>query len=198
MSVSVAGIPAPVFYASQAQINFQVPNATPVGSTPQEIRVAKTSTGQILASSLVTISAVAPGLFTADSTGSGQLAATNQDGSVNGGTHPAKAGSYITLYGTGVGVVPGGPPDGTPSTGIINTASAPAVFINASQLASSDVQYSGLAPNFVGVWQINAKVPTTVPPGDVSVVVVYPGFNGVISNLDQYGNRRTTTINVTP
>ncbi len=205
VTVTVAGIPAPVFYVSPGQINFQVPGAVPVGTDPQEVRVTKTSTGQILAtSSQVLISAVAPGLFTSNSTGVGQLAAVNQDGSVNSGTNPAKAGSYITLYGTGVGVVPGGPPDGTPASGITNTADRPAVFINATPIADADIQYSGLAPGFIGLWQINVKIPASAAgptgsgTGDVSVVVLYPAFNGSNANLDQFGVRRVTTIRVTP
>jgi uncharacterized protein (TIGR03437 family) len=60
---------------------------------------------------------------------------------------------------------------------------------------SSDVQFSGLAPGFVGLWQINAKVPANVPPGDVSIFVQ---MNGINSILDPNGIRRGTTIRVTP
>ena len=196
VQVTVAGIPAPLLYVSPSQINFQVPGATPTGGT-QEIQVIRASTGQLLASWVFRIDSVSPGLFTANATGSGQVAAINQDNSVNDGTHPAKAGTYISLYATGQGVVDGMPADGQPApTNTLITAQIPNVFINGFQVPTSDVQFSGLAPGFVGLWQINAKIPANVPPGQVSVFII---VDGIPSALDATGTiRRTTTINVTP
>lgn len=196
IQVLVAGVAAPVLYASPIQINFQVPGATPVGGF-QEIQVVRASTGQVLASWLFRFDTVSPGLFTSNSTGSGQVAATNEDKTVNNGAHPAKAGSVVTLYATGQGVVDGMPPDGqlTPTDGLLTTPLKPKVFINADFVPDADVQFSGLAPGLVGVWQINVKVPLNVPPGDVPVYIDYQGINSV---LDPNGVRRTTTIRVTP
>jgi uncharacterized protein (TIGR03437 family) len=196
VQVLVAGQPSPILYASPLQINFQVPSATAVGGL-QEIQVVSASTGQVLASWLFNFYAVSPGLFTADGTGSGQLAATNQDGTVNNGANPAKAGSYITLYGTGQGVVGAMPADGqpTPSSPLVPASSNLKVFINSDFVPQSDIQFTGLAPGFVGVWQINVKVPANVPPGSVPVFVDLEGINSV---LDPNGIRRTTTISVTP
>jgi adhesin/invasin len=42
-----------------------------------------------------------------------------------------------------------------------------------------DVKYSGLAPGFIGLWQINVVIPSGIPPGAVSVRVV---INGTPSN----------------
>jgi len=196
VQVLVAGVAAPLLYASPGQINFQVPSATPVGGL-EEIQVVRASTGQVLASWLFEISAMAPGLFTVNSTGDGQVAAVNADGTQNGASHPAKAGSIVSLYGTGQGLVSGMPPDGqlTPAA-LFPTAVQPKVFINGpSFIPDSDVSFSGLAPGFVGLWQINAKVPTNVPPGDVTV---YVDFNGVNSKADPHGISRNTTIRVTP
>jgi uncharacterized protein (TIGR03437 family) len=196
VQVLVAGQPSPVMYASGSQINFQVPAATPVGGL-QEIQVVLESTGQVLASWLFNFYAVSPGLFTSDGSGSGQLVATNQDGTTNNGSNPAKAGSYVTLYGTGQGLVNGMPPDGHPalSTGLLPSNPDLKVFINSDFVPQGDIEFSGLAPGFVGVWQINVKVPANVPPGDVPVFVDLEGINSV---LDPNGIRRVTTIRVTP
>jgi len=196
VQVTVAGLPAPLLYVSPSQINFQVPGATPVGDS-QEIQVLKASTGQVLASWLFRIDAVSPGLFTVNATGSGPVLAINQDGTINDGGHPAKAGTYISLYGTGQGVINGMPPDGQPApSSPLITAPLPLVFINATQVATSDTQFSGLAPGFVGLWQVNAKVPANVPPGAVSV---YISIDGINSLLDATGTiRRGNTIYVTP
>ena len=85
----------------------------------EEIQVARVSTGQVLASWLFRIDAESPGLFTVDGSGSGQVAALNQDGSVNNGANPAKAGSVVTLFATGQGAMDGMPPDGQAAQGIV-------------------------------------------------------------------------------
>jgi uncharacterized protein (TIGR03437 family) len=183
-------------YVSPNQINFQLPGATPTGGL-QEIQVLRASTGEVLASWLFRIDSVSPGLFTADSSGSGQLAAVNQDGTINSGAHPAKAGTYVTLFGTGQGLVNGMPPDGQPApkSPLLPANPALKVFINSDFVPQNDIEFSGLAPGFVGLWQINVKVPANVPPGDVPVFVDLEGINSV---LDPNGVRRVTTIRVTP
>jgi uncharacterized protein (TIGR03437 family) len=42
------------------------------------------------------------------------------------------------------------------------------------------VQYQGLAPGFVGLYQVNVQLPTTVTPGDNVEVVIRQ--NGIPSN----------------
>jgi uncharacterized protein (TIGR03437 family) len=71
----------------------------------------------------------------------------------------------------------------------------PRVLINANFVPDADVQYSGLAPGFVGLWQINVKVPADVPPLDVPVFVQ---FQGLFSSQDANGITRHTTIRTTP
>ncbi len=192
VQVVVNGVLSPIIYASPTQINFQIPSTTPASSTPVEIDVIRTSTGQVLSAGEYRIDPYSPGLFTADATGTGALIAQNQDGSLNGTSHPAKAGSVITLYGTGEGVISGAPPDGTPPTGALSTSILPSVVINGGY---ATVQYSGVAPGFIGLWQINVVVPANVPPGPVAVAVE---MDGAISTLDPNNNRIFTTIVTTP
>lgn len=198
LTVTVAGIPAPLLYVSASQINFQVPSAVQPASQVQEIRVTRTSTKQVIASGYFRIDATAPGLFTANSTGSGQLAVLNQDNTVNGAANPAKAGSVIQIFGTGTGLVSGQPPDGMPAPGALPTDQLPSVSIGVGPVPSSDVSYSGLAPGFVGLWQINVKVPANVPPGDTPLFVIYPSQSGVSSSRDQFGDVKFTTIRTAP
>jgi len=194
VQVTVGGRSAPLMLVSPGQINFQVPASTPVNGF-QEIQVAQVSTGQVRASWLFRIDAESPGLFTVDGSGSGQIAAVNQDGSLNNGANPAKSGSIVTLFATGQGFISGMPADGEPAQALIETSQMPQVFINSEFVPPGDVEYSGLAPGFAGLWQINVKIPSDVPPGDVIVFITYGGINSI---LDPNGIRRTTTISTTP
>jgi len=42
-----------------------------------------------------------------------------------------------------------------------------------------DIKFSGLAPGYIGLWQINVAVPTGLTPGAVAVRVI---INGTPSN----------------
>lgn len=46
-----------------------------------------------------------PGIFTQDSSGDGQASILNQDYSLNSAAHPAKKGSAVMVYTTGLGMV---------------------------------------------------------------------------------------------
>jgi uncharacterized protein (TIGR03437 family) len=194
IAVTVGGHPAPLMLVSPGQINFQVPQETPVGVF-QEIQVSQVSSGQVLASWLFRIDAESPALFTVDGSGAGQVAATNEDGSLNNGAHPAKAGSVVTLYATGQGLIGGMPADGKAAQAAVATSEAPQVFINSGFVPAGDLLFSGLAPGFVGLWQINVKIPSDAPPGDVIVFITYGGINSI---LDPNGIRRVTTIRTSP
>ena len=165
--------PAPLFFVSPGQINYQVPWGTPPG-TNADITVVKKSTGQVLASSLTPVTQVSPGFFTATANGRGQISALNEDNTVNSIANPISRGKVIQLYGTGVGAVSNQPADGQPSpSSPLAVGERPDVVINGRSVPAADVLYSGLGPGFVGLWQLNVKIPDSVPPGNsISVVVL--------------------------
>jgi uncharacterized protein (TIGR03437 family) len=47
--------------------------------------------------------------------------------------------------------------------------------------AFAEVQYSGLAPGFVGLWQINVKIPEEVVPG--AAIPLRVVINGAPTNI---------------
>jgi uncharacterized protein (TIGR03437 family) len=185
--------PVPLFFVSPGQINFYVPMNAPE-SGAAELQVVRKSTGQILAGGPIQMNVASPGLFTAGGNGVGQLAAVNQDGSINSKERPAPRGSVITLFGTGQGVIPGAPADGEPAQGTISTPEKPRVIINTDFVPEEDVQFSGLAPGFVGLWQINVRIPMQAPPSESVLVVVLQ--KGIPSNNDRNPAGSRTTIAV--
>jgi uncharacterized protein (TIGR03437 family) len=193
IQVLVADQPSPLHYVSPQQINVFIPMTSPSSGTV-EIQVVRVSTGQILASYPVQMDVAAPGLFTANGSGTGQLAALNQDNTLNGPGNMISRGQIIQLFGTGQGFVPGAPPDGQPSSGLTPTQWLPRVIIGTDFVADSDIQYSGFAPGAVGLWQINVKIPDKVSPATAVPVVVVQ--RDIPSNNPQSPAQIRTTIAV--
>lgn len=170
---------AGLLFVGPRQINFQVPPQTPVsGEVLAQIERADGSTflGR------VRMGAVSPGIFTALATGQGLAAALNQDNSVNVGTRPATRGSVIQLFATGAGdtapLLGSGEPAPASGTSLVRTLIQPSVSIGGRP---ARVLFSGLAPGFVGLWQINAEIPRDVDLSQLFVPVTITA-GGVTSN----------------
>jgi uncharacterized protein (TIGR03437 family) len=123
------------------------------------------------------LSAAAPGLFTPNASGSGEVAALNQDGSVNSAANPAPRGSVISLFGTGAGSMSPQLPNGaiTISNPFPSFNSSASVQIGGE---AAQVLYMGAAPSLAtGVFQINATVPPDIASGQAAVVVTIGGMS---------------------
>ncbi len=169
---------APLVYVGPNQINFQIP---PGISPGEAIPAQLTRPDGTTLLTTVNITAAAPGIFTVLQNGQGQAAVLNQDNSPNLGTNPAKRGSVIQIFATGAGetdppLLPGEP---APASGdpLVLTQVQPTVTIGG---LPARVLFSGLAPGFVGLWQINAEVPQDVAPGPAVPLSIIAG--GVASN----------------
>src|SRR5262249_45104477 len=123
-------VAAPIVYTSQNQISAVVPSSL-AGKTSTTARVELN--GAAVGSVPVAADATAPALFTANSSGKGQVAALNQDGSVNGPSNPAPSGSVVVLYATGAGVLERPLADGEIAGSALISAKAP-VFVRFGKL----------------------------------------------------------------
>ena len=175
---STGSIEAPLLFVGSNQINFQIPpGISPGDSVPAQLTKPDGST---LLTTL-RITATAPGIFTVLQNGQGQAAVLNQNNSQNFGTNPARRGSVIQIYATGAGETdsPLLPGEAAPASGnpLILTRAQPTVTIGGQ---AARVLFSGMAPGYVGLWQINAEVPPNVPPGPAVPLVINAG--GVSSN----------------
>lgn len=144
----IDGIPAPLLYVSDQQVNAVVPFAVQPASTVKvEVERSGVKMGPAPGAAVV---AAQPALFPG--------AVLNEDTTVNTEQNPAKAGSIVVLYGTGFGVMSPARHDGE-ITGL--PLSYPAlegrVFFNGIE---AQVLYAGDAPGFIaGAVQINARLP---------------------------------------
>lgn len=92
------GNPAPLIYVRSDQVNAVAPFGLS-GRTTTQVQIEYSGLkSNILAAP---VAARHFGIFTSDSSGSGQTAALNQDYSVNSASNPALRGSVVILFGTG-------------------------------------------------------------------------------------------------
>ncbi len=183
IQITVNGILAPIFRVNATRIDFQVPQGAPTSGTAAFV-VSHPATGQIVATASIQMAPTNPGFFTSNETGSGQVAAFNQDGTVNTPTNAAARGSVISFCLTGAGPVANGPPDGAPPSAAAPTPlPAPQLFSSAfptGPVPAQYVQYSGLGCGFAGGWQINFQIPQSVPPGPNTAIGI--SYEDVPSN----------------
>jgi uncharacterized protein (TIGR03437 family) len=165
--------PAAVIYASANQVNAIVPDSV-AGEVLTEVQVVSgTQTSNPLS---MPVTSQDPAVFSLDSSGVGQGAILNQDGSVNSQSNPAAVGSVISLFATGGGET--NPPE---DDEITPDASPPATVLPVSVTIDgelAEVEYAGAAPGLIaGVVQVNAKIPDKVIPDNAIAVVLW--VNGV-------------------
>lgn len=166
---------APLLYVSPTQINYQVPPGTALGEGTVTIR----QNGSVVASGLLQVASVGPSLFAADASGRGAAAAqavrVKADNSQNYEavamydavqnrlvTKPIELGSdtvYLLLYGSS----------------IRHRSNLAAVTATIGGL-SLPVEYAGAQGEFVGLDQVNIKLPRTLlGRGEVDVTLTVDG-----------------------
>jgi uncharacterized protein (TIGR03437 family) len=169
-TVSFNNIPAPLFYVSPSQINAQVP----YGLDPGTVTVQVSALTQTM-----TMGATAPGIFTTNQTGSGPGAILRADDYQTATpSTPAHPGGFIAIYCTGLGQLTSPVAAGTPAPNPSpQTVVLPQVLVGNTP---ATVTFSGLAPGFVGLYQVNAQLPIGVQTGGAVPLVLISG--GVSSN----------------
>jgi uncharacterized protein (TIGR03437 family) len=184
VQVTLDGDPCPLLYVSPNQINFQVRwEKLSLNSTNL---IVKTANGQSNTYP-VALSAVAPGLFALGTpagqgavliSGTGTFAAAV--GSIPGATsRPAAVGEFVSIYCSGLGDVSKEPADGTASPAAPNLATVKALVQATIGGNNATVSFAGLAPGFVGLYQVDAQVPSGVT-GPVNVQL---SINGVLTTF---------------
>ena len=120
---------------------------------------------------------MSPGLFTQDGTGRGAGAIRhNATGALVMDQNPANAGEFVQIFAGGLGAVspPVGNGQAAPPQPLSSTALPVTVTVNG---VTAPVSFAGLAPGFVGLYQVNAQVPQ-VAAGAAQVILT---INGVAS-----------------
>ncbi|MBI2815776.1 MAG: IPT/TIG domain-containing protein [Acidobacteria bacterium] len=185
-TVMIGGVPAPLFYAAPTfspggQINAQTPEEVLGLNTVAVTLVSNGITGSTV---LLSVAAQSPGVFSTASDGKGAGAVLNQDGTLNSISNPEHIGSTLQIYATGLG----GSDVPTGSAALSSPLSLlppPVVTIDG---VSAPVTFTGRAPGFVGLDQINVTIPAGVSTGRPVALVLTASGN----------TSNTVTVNVAP
>jgi uncharacterized protein (TIGR03437 family) len=165
--VTVNGTRAPLYFASPSQINAQVPWET---NSSGMATIVVNRGGAASAPAGVAMAPLAPGLFMVPGT-TQAIAVNSSDGTLTAApgsvpglnTRAARAGEVLIVYATGLGAVTPAVRNGYDSLDALrSTVAMPVMTIGG---VPARVMFSGLAPQFVGVYQLNVEVPAGVSPG---------------------------------
>jgi trimeric autotransporter adhesin len=150
-------IPLPLYYVSQTQVNAIVPYEVAV-DTSLDLIVQR---GTTLSSTVpILVAQAQPAMLSG-----GVYDAVPSDGGQPyfvSPTAPAHAGDTIELYCTGLGAVNPSVVDGAEPLQLTYTAGTPQLMIGGQ---SAQLKFSGLAPMFAGLYQVNAVVPSGTKTG---------------------------------
>jgi uncharacterized protein (TIGR03437 family) len=181
VKVTIGGQSAFVYYISPTQINAQVPSNVSTGSQP----VVITNNGLASSSKSITVNDLQPGLLAPSSfavSGKQYVVALFPDSTQNGpfvlppsaipgvASRYAKPGDKLVIYGVGFGPVKDTGGNDIPAGTVVTVANSLARSFSMTiggQPVTLD--YAGLAPNFVGLYQFNVTVPN-VPNSDLTPV----------------------------
>jgi uncharacterized protein (TIGR03437 family) len=86
--------------------------------------------------------------------------------------HPVTGGETVLIYCTNLGAVSPTITDGAPGTGKELTVAQPSVTIGGTP---ATVSFSGLAPGFVALYQINVVIPQGLTAGNQQLVITVSG-----------------------
>ena len=168
-SVEIGGVKAPIFFASDGQLNAIIPYGLPVDGV---LDVTVMRGDAIAVARTVRMTAAAPGVF-AYGEQRGIVVGFRADGAqtLAEPTAPVTAGQVIVAYATGLGEV--NPPiqagSQTPLSPLSRTVAPVTMTIGGIE---AHIDFAGLTPGSTGLYQINAVVPVGVTPGDRVPVVI--------------------------
>ena len=155
----IGGVEAPLYYVSPSQINAQIPFELTAGN---QYQVIVNANGALTTPQPIQLTQAVPAIlqFT-----SGAVVAQHQDGTLISDTAPAAPGEYITIYLSGLGAT--NPPV---ASGVASPSNPPATVVDTPVLTLNTttipVSFAGLAPGFVGLYQINFQVPAPLADGN--------------------------------
>ncbi len=167
--------PARIIYSGLQQMNVQVPWEL-AGETSVQLNVGFGETFSPLYTAQV--NTYSPAVFEHVDGSGNQIAAAQNDAYQDiSTTNPAQKGQAVILYSNGLGPVQNQPGTGEASPG--SPSLAYALHPPTAKIGGVDatVQFAGLTPGFVALYQVNVVVPPNVASGAQPVVLTSNGIS---------------------
>jgi len=164
LSILVGDRVAPLYFSGPSQVNAQIPFELSLDSEQSFVvrRGIALSVPEV-----VPVSRSAPAIFTIDGSGTGQAHVYRYggDGSVSLAIEPSgiAPGETAVFYATGLGLTLPRVLSGVASPVPAATVQSPLIVRVAGR--SALVSFAGLAPGFVGLYQVNFIMPPGIPGG---------------------------------
>lgn len=160
--ITVNGLPIPLIFVSNREINAQLPFEV-VGTTTLILRTP----GGVSDNFNLNVAPTAPSVFRTSLQGlDGQVPTiiNSRNGLIVTGSNPIKHNDSIVIYLTGLGKTNPSVDAGlsSPADPLARPLVTPVVRLGGTELP---IVFSGLTPGEVGVYQINALIPRWVPVG---------------------------------
>jgi uncharacterized protein (TIGR03437 family) len=172
--VTLNNIALPLFMVSPTQINAQIPPSFATGTTPLIVRSVTRQTAS--AAQNIAVSKYAPAVIVSVD---GQVALFHANGKYVTKDDGANRDEPLTMYAVGLG----NPTSGRVNSGTPSPASPLAevdgvqVFFGRTDFVQSEVivDWAGLSPGLIGVYQMNLRVPGFHTKGDSLLVTIRIG-----------------------
>jgi len=157
--VTLNNQPLPLLMTSNGQINAQIPPELAAGRYPLVIRSIDKKSAAL--PQTITVARVAPAVFADPETKRALI--FHQDGRPVTKDHPAKRDEPLVMYATGLGATTGGRVSSgmpAPSDPLAEVRDLK-VFFGDPRYSQAEVivDWAGLAPGYVGLYQLNLRVP---------------------------------------
>jgi uncharacterized protein (TIGR03437 family) len=174
VQVFINSLAAPIYYLSPTQISVIVPYTTNANSVA-DIYVANNGTNSNLVTQFTGLTAA--GVFTNNPVGGlGYAAALHPDYSVISQSSPAQIGETVAVYLAGMGAVSPRVQDGMPASSnpLSYTTATPLVYLldASGNYLQAPITFSGLAPGFAGLYQINFTIPSGLVSGNATIEII--------------------------
>ncbi len=163
-TLNVGGVDVPLFFSSDGQINAQLPFELTPNSRPHAVvRVRRDALEAITVPETITIAAARPGIFTVNQQGTGQGAILDLQGRLVDSTAPAAVGDVVQVFSTGLGATQPAVRSGQAAPGVEPLARVVVPVEARVGGRTARVLFAGLAPGFVGLYQVNVEIPEGTP-----------------------------------
>lgn len=171
-SAIIGGAALPLLYVSAKQMNAMIPYDVPINTTVQLVIQNNSS---LTVPMPVSVAPAQPAVFTVNQNGKGQGYIFGPNSRLADANNPVRSGDTVTIFCAGLGAVdqpilPGSP---APANPLARTTSPVTATVSGT---AANVTFAGLAPGYVGLYQVNAVVPEGVTPGNaVNLILTVAG-----------------------